>query len=262
MTKDAGHPSDDQLDAYVDGTLGAEETGRFEARRADDDTLRAALETQKRIDESLARVHEPPPAALERVLKEIDRQAVATVTPAGHQVPIYRRPWAIAALIILSVGAAWQLISTLPRGEAPDDYGPKPLTTADAFYRQAVENGFKPDWVCKDDEEFSSTFRKRFRQPLLLAHDTGPVSTVGLSYLNWLSTHTTALLSRVDGQPVVVLIDRLRNDRTKSLPPESGLHLFRRVLGELVLYEVTPLPEPHVMGLFYNPDDGSKPTDK
>ena len=42
-------------------------------------------------------------------------------------------------------------------------------------------------------------------------------------------------------------------DSQPKLPKDSGLHLFRRELGGLVLYELSPLAEPQLLTLFIIP---------
>ncbi|MCH7994978.1 MAG: hypothetical protein IIB57_11125, partial [Planctomycetes bacterium] len=170
-------------------------------------------------------------------------------------VPFYRRRWAIAALLALGVIAAWRLAGVIEQSLVDrDEYGPKPWTSVETYYRDAVERGFEPEWVCKDDDEFAGAFKKRLRQPLLVAATTGPVVGLGLGYANCLSPRTMTYLARVQGKPVVVFVDKLKKDTHPKLPPNSGLNLFRKELDRLVLYEVTPLNEPHVLDLFYVPE--------
>ena len=64
----------------------------------------------------------------------------------------------------------------------------------------------------------------------------------------------TALLSALVLYPaltgkdnVVVLMDRKGDDRKLKLPETSNLHLFRREVGPLVLYEISPLNEQRVL---------------
>ena len=62
-------------------------------------------------------------------------------------------------------------------------------------------------------------------------------------------------MARVHGQPVIVFVDRIRAEREQQqLPPNSELHLYRREVGKLVLYELSPLDRPYVLDSFYIPD--------
>lgn len=61
---------------------------------------------------------------------------------------------------------------------------------------------------------------------------------------------TMVLMTRVDGsENVVVLMDRASADRRLKLPPGSNLSLFRREVGPIVLYEITPLKSERVIPL-------------
>jgi hypothetical protein len=73
----------------------------------------------------------------------------------------------------------------------------------------------------------------------------------GLTYCGGLSRYTTTMLARVDGSPVMMFVDRADADTHPVLPVNSKLHLFRKELGPLVLYELTPLDHPHVMENLY-----------
>jgi hypothetical protein len=56
------------------------------------------------------------------------------------------------------------------------------------------------------------------------------------------------MLCRVEGQPVMVLVDRVEADRpdaTQSCDP--SLRVFREERDGLVFYEITPLDSPRVM---------------
>lgn len=55
---------------------------------------------------------------------------------------------------------------------------------------------------------------------------------------------------RDDGTEVLVCIEPQGLDPRPMLPRDAGLNLFRRQLGEFVLYEITPLATPHVLEHF------------
>ena len=54
---------------------------------------------------------------------------------------------------------------------------------------------------------------------------------------------TLVLLAERDDAKVIVIMDRLRNDKVLTSPKE-GLSMFRKVAGDLVLYEISPLDHP------------------
>jgi hypothetical protein len=128
----------------------------------------------------------------------------------------------------------------------------------DALYTTVVNAGFKPEWVCKNDAEFAEAVRYRLGQPLLVTKGVPGLEVLGWAYPNKfgatpLSDQTMILLSTVDGQRDVVFVDRAGAD--KPLAVKSGkLNLFRRQIGDLVLYEVTPNDRPVVIEAMYKPD--------
>lgn len=256
MTSDPGYQRDPTLDDYFDGLLDEESRRRFEEKLEQDPGLRAQMERQNVLNDALNRMCVPTAGSQERVFEAVRQAgttAKASVTQSGAM-PFYRRRWAIAALLALSMVAAWRLAGVIEqRRSAGDGYGPKPWTSMATYYRQ-VESDFKPEWVCKDDAEFANAFKKRLRQPALVAATTGPIVGLGLGYANCLSPRTMTYLALVQDQPVVVFVDKLKNDSHPELPLDSGLHLFRKELDQLILYEVSPLTEPHVLELFYVPE--------
>ena len=63
-----------------------------------------------------------------------------------------------------------------------------------------------------------------------------------------------SILEHAADRLVVVFVDKLKRDTHPELPAESNLYIHRKVVGQLVLYEVSPLDEPHVLDLFFIPE--------
>jgi hypothetical protein len=59
------------------------------------------------------------------------------------------------------------------------------------------------------------------------------------------------LLTKVGTENVIVFIDRKDVKADLSDLPAAGLHAFQRDVGELRLYEVSPLNEPHMLEHFH-----------
>lgn len=241
---------DDQLDLYVDSMLEELPRHRFETEMLDDDRLRRAVAQQRSIDASLRRQLAPPPT--------LDLGAVvraAAEPPPSPALSTRWRSWAIAASLLatfVGVWLGWEAIQS--RRQAPGPYD-RPWTTLTQLYDQTVETGFEPDWVCADDAEFAAHFRDSYGQPLLLA--PGNVEALGLSIGYVMSPRTTCLLARVDGRDVLVAIDRVEVDGGAALDQTDGLNRFRRLLGRLVAYEITPLAEPRVLDSLYQPEQAT-----
>lgn len=255
MTSEPRQFGDNTLDDYLDGLLDEEAARRFEERVKADSELQAKIERQTVVNDGLRRMYMPPSEVEHRVVEAMRNAAAKTTEPIAHSeaVPFYRRRWAIAAILALGVVSAWRLAGVIERNR-PNEYPTKPWTSVATYYRNTVEDGFKEEWVCETDKEFSDTFKKRLGRRLLLASETGIVAALGLSYANVMTPSTITLLARVKGKPVIVFVDRLRRDTHPELPPNSGLNIFRKELGRFILYEVSPLLEHHVMDLFYVPE--------
>jgi hypothetical protein len=123
------------------------------------------------------------------------------------------------------------------------------------YYQRKVNAGFKPSWVCKSATEFADSFRARFGQPLLLRALPGEVKASGIDYAHTLTARTLAVLMSVEEQPVLVLVDTTAGKQGSLRTTNSaGLGVFRRDIGRLVLYEVSPFDQPRVLDLFFDPD--------
>jgi hypothetical protein len=242
-----------QLDAYLDGELAPEANAAFEKRLEEDAQLRRAMECQRHVDAALRRLFQGPPSAhLEWRILDLVRRP--DLWAAKTKTLVVSRRLALAAMLALAVTSAWFNRDRIWRSPGPRVYERHPWRPLADAYRFEVERGMKPDWVCRNDSEFTDIFRRRLGQSLLLATAPPGVTAGGICYRDTITRKTVAVLGRAREQPVMVFVDRLEADSHPSLPPESGLHLFRAEVGRLVLYEVSPLSKPHLLSLFYDPD--------
>ncbi len=235
-----------RLEAYLDGTLSASERESFERDLAHDADLREQVAWSRQIDASLVRSFKPPAEPAPR--------------PRRGRPFIPRRPVALtlaAAAAALAIGLAIRLNfpPTLPP-RAPS------LSVLEVLYLGFELNEFTPEWVCETDEQFATTVRDRLGQPMLV-----DASDEGLEVLGWgygqyttgygdvvISGSSMVLLVRIDGRGALVVVDRAEHERGRlSISDESDLSLHRRVLDELVLYELTPLANARVLHRFYTP---------
>jgi hypothetical protein len=181
-------------------------------------SVRRHVEVQARIDQALRREFSEPDLAI----RLPDR------TKVWWQKWL---PMAAAAVVLLAGLAGWRYWVVSNR---PDILGP--------VYHRIVEAGFKPDAVCTTDEEFSGWTRQYLRQAMY------PTSRpAGLEYVGWSSGRAVGrvsaiLLARVEGQPVIVVMERTdRLDFPPGRVQDPALHLYRRQIGDVVLFEITPI---------------------
>jgi hypothetical protein len=247
------------IDAYLDDLLEETERAAFERGLESDARLRAEVEGQRRIDGALGRLFAPPVGnALASRITTLVRESIL----APNRRPVVRMParvsrWrrlAIAAALTMGVVGLYRLWDFVQPSRPRDIYAPQAWRSFEKVYRDTVAGGFKPGWVCKNDREFATAFRRRLGQALLLLPPPPGVAWAGLDYCNSITPRTMFLLAWVQGEKVLVLVDQAGSDRGQALPPESRLHLFRRQVGNLVLYECTPLDQPYVLDNFYIPD--------
>jgi hypothetical protein len=244
MTSPQQQPDASKLDPYLDGQLPPDERDAIAREIAASRDLQGDVELQSQIDEALRKSFAPPAIPGELLMK---LRAAAKVQPAAKSRP---RSWRMVAAITAAAALVWGYLGWQFFGPGPEqpDYNPrKPLAS---IYATTVAEGFKPRWVCKDDAEFIKTFKDHYGQGLVLATADMPMGTKmeGLTYVGGMSRYTTTMLARVDDKPVMVFVDRADCDyRPPASCGSSGLHLFTKQVGSLMLYELTPLDKPRVM---------------
>lgn len=246
---------DEHLDAYLDGLLTPTERAAFEQELAQNAAMRAALDRQHRIDEALRALYAAPAAAA--VLSGVTRQARAG---AGHRpvavTPGARRWLAVAASVGIIIVSGWVSWPYLQPTQKHDPYAHTRPRTVTQYYHEAVAAGMKPDWLCKTEEEFRTAFERRLQSDLTLATLPEGIKVVGLAYRNVITPKTVCVLGEVHGHPVIVFVDRAAADTAPQPERECGLRMFRRDLGDLVLYEMTPLEQPFLLEHFRQPPQG------
>lgn len=229
----------DRLIAFVEGQLPLDQRASFERELQQSPELQRRLELMQRIDRSLVTQFAPP--------RPIDLPPSMPVTaPDGA-------PWRRWAGLVATAAAASILFALAWFYFVTAASGAQPLTVA-SLYQKHVARGFVPDWVCKDDQEFIDTTRQAFGIPLL-ARTEGNVEIIGwagygdrLADLG-LSPAAKEILARVDGREVMVLIDKPAPAR----PPRDNtrkLNVFERRIGDVALYEITPLDRPAAIERF------------
>jgi hypothetical protein len=221
------HP---QLDAYLDGTLAPADQAMFENELTSSPVLQEQVALQRQID-----------ASLTRLFGDASWGSTAAAAPRegrGGRWRIHPALLGLAAAVLIVSAALW-LFAASVLGERPNRLAP--------LYHSTVAQGFIPQIVCTTPDEFAGWLASNYGQALYPADDPG-IEYVGWSYAHVVSVYSGVLLARVDGHPVVVVMDRSeREDIRQGRGDDRGLTIHRRRLGELVLYEVTPLDRPRIL---------------
>lgn len=216
----------DNFDRVLDGLLTGDEKDRAERAIAGDPDARSQAELQRRIDDSLGRLFAAP----------------AQQRPA-RRVSLW--PLAAAAAVLLAVaGVYWFAIR-------------EPAVRLGPVYRGQVAAGFIPRQVCTTRDEFAAWMKRNYGQPLAPAEPHEGVEFVGWSYGKAVSENSGFLLARVKGKEVLVVMEHAVRDREGKIESgEPGLKSFRRQVGAMVMYEITPWDEPAILPILTTDANG------
>ena len=232
------------LDSYLDGQGDAASRAAFEARLAASPALQRQANLSASVDQSLRRqfpVESAPPVLLERLQREIDGSPGPRRADGRRRVALFVGGLAASLLI----GAFWW---------SSRDPAPEPFFQQRAIaevYRDAVAAGFEPYYECRENERFAGTFRVRQGKRLWLNRPPAGVRMLGLSYPGGTSRNSTGMLCEVHGAQVMVIVDRAEHHAASLLNgAEEDLHVFSAERFGLRFYEVGPLSESHLIGLF------------
>lgn len=248
---------------YLDGVLPPEERAEFERALAASDELKRELELQRGLDDSIRRAipytprqirFDLPSTAPDLRLAGTEPETVASrPVRESRGIPARWRWYAAAAALLLVAATA---INLLVRERVP-------LIPPDQVYTRLVSGGFRPEFVCTTEEEFAKAVRDRFGQALV-SRAAESIALIGWAYNDQyqgrlIGFRTLVLMARVEGDPVIVLMDHADQDRSLSVPDHLGLRLFRRRVGGLVCYEVTPRLQPEILPRLFDPDGAGGP---
>lgn len=264
ISQNGSHLPPDLLDLYLDGQLDERQRREVEALLEKNPLLRRQVEAQRMIDAALVSRFAPPAVVPAVVPVESPHgsngaasgaSTAASSSAAGwaragganRWMRILQSRWsALAAMLLISI-AVWRIWTLNFQSDNPDTtYPAQAYRPMEVVYRAEVRNGCKPQWLCRDEREFVTTFHKRLGHGIALKPLRPGIEARGLSLTNTITPESVYLLSKVDGQVVLVFADRLEKDRPQKLPDPS-LHLFRKELGPVVLYEVSPYSKPSLL---------------
>ncbi len=243
-----GDMGQDELDVYVDGLLDDERRAAFERQLFADPELAAELERQRSLEALLTAAFPVPE----------DSAAIAQGALTGGRPRRAGGRWlsllrvAVAASLLAALGL-WAVGVFDAVDEAPavvvDAGGPGPaIDGCVAFGGLFAELADEAAAACGSPHDLARHFQDSLGQELLAdATDELPIEGP-FTIRRWPTT--TLLVSPQQPEPILILVDKLARDPRPVLEAGSPAHLFRRELGDLVLYELTPWDTSRALGLF------------
>ncbi|MGI9427620.1 MAG: anti-sigma factor family protein [Bythopirellula sp.] len=242
--------TEQEMDAYLDGLITADEREKFEQRLRSQPELESEIQRFGEIDLSAKRLfptEQVPETHVQELIEGHNSSRQTTIPLTSKSESSDSKSTLRIALVALAAVLAWILVAwqwDTASVQTPY-FERRPMAEV---YHEILESGFEPYYECRDDQRFSDTFLRRQGQALSLAALPPGSQMLGLSYAGGLSRETTAMLCRVDGKPVMVFVDQLENDAPLALQHDSGkTNVYRVARDGLVFYEVTPFGSARVI---------------
>ena len=251
------------LEAYLDGVMSEADRRRFERLLHQDSELRRAVDDQRRINVSLQRMFPVQSAGGARsVLARLEpsqprwngRESSRALPRSQQTDPRSWRRWvAVAAVFAILAFTVWANRSY---------YFPQPThrivgqsRPIEHFYRAKVDSGYKPEIAFTNNNDLKALVHDQFGQSLTMADfPAARFAVSGIDRCDMLSDKTLAVMMKIDGREVIVLIDQVTTSPHAPLSASCLLHAFETQIGQLKLVEVTPWPEPRALALFGSSD--------
>ena len=239
--------ADFQLDAFLDDAMLPEQAAEFARTVAADAGLALQVDAARRIDGELRRMFMAPAAGAGAAMRMVEaatknaRLCGETALPVIHQpASTARSVRARGRLIGLATAMLLVVAALLVRFAVLE---PDLAVLALEFERQ-TEGGFKPAIVCTTNEAFAEWTRAAFGQPLEPRGLASNVELLGWSTSTLVPNYAGLLLARVDGQGVMVVMDKPGDSGSGGDGALGKLRIFERRVGKVRLIEVTPLNRP------------------
>jgi len=253
--------ADDLIDFYLDNLLEDECRQEIKARIQQEALLREAIERQGQVDASLRRLFGIPASVSWPVTAE---RSAARSRFARRR---FSRPMLAVAAIVIGAVALWRLW-TFAGPHPTNPYNTMMWRSMETVYHDVAQTGFRTKRAARTNGQLAQLFERRFDQPLSYRTPTVSVRPMGLGFCNTITKNTVCLIARIplhDGEAhassdktntvgVLVFVDVASADAARALPSGTHLHVFKRIIGQLAMYEVSPLNQSRALDLLYIPD--------
>jgi hypothetical protein len=224
------------------------------------------------LDRRLRETFEPPADVDAIARRALERATVGAVRPTAARSFALNRLAVAAALLVGALGLLWWATGGAGR-DAPGVPGVPgaPLVLAEAIDALDALDAAFPS--CTNEAQFAQMFDERYGQELHVGIDTARPVSGPFTCGSWPSA---TLMTGLPGlpadsplpplapleqpvappeQPVALLVDTLDADPRLVSDAQAGVFVHRRVIGRLVVYELSREAEPAWLDLFFTPSD-------
>ena len=241
-------PYEEKLELYLDGLISDDEAADL-LESIDADELERLKALQAQVDASLRNYVQVTPFDEEALAQRVMASSAGQVTDNAAATSKEDGSFGRRSLVRIAVAASLLLLASLAirsyiggGGIVEPVFKPQSLA---AVYEDSVKRGFTPYYDCREKEErFANFFHSNRGQPMALAQMPVGSEMLGLSRLGGISPTTIAMLGKVDGNKVIVFVDKsvssgLKKAIANTSSPE--LSVFVEKKNGFVFCEVTPL---------------------
>lgn len=241
-----------RIDAYLDGQLDGADRSVFEFQLAVDPELRDEVDSQRHVDESLKHLFAAPSEDMIGRVRSLAESSLFDDESDRRRLPAWVG-YAMAASIILALliggrAAIWYKVDR-PNDRLVQVISTNTNMTLEQAYEDEIRHGFEPLWECDNGVELAVNFHRRLGQGVSLRKPVDEIKVVGLSMNNCISPWTTCLMAKVFDEEVIVFVDHVSRAGQFDYKPRKGMNLFRRQVGDLVFFELTPWNGPAMLEL-------------
>ncbi|MDX2118656.1 MAG: hypothetical protein SFY96_10780 [Planctomycetota bacterium] len=257
------------IERRLDGAMSPDEAAAFDRALAADPALRARFDavaaSAPTLDASVRTGFDAPrgddlirrirAAARERsgTPAEIASEPAPKLVLPSPTRSVARHAWlALAAAVVLAIGAGVWLARESARSR---ERGVQLI----AYYHEQVSLGLTPQWVCTDDANFRVYTQSRFGAPMTFTPPPPGLALIGWTYVRGpMRTPTNAVLMATrDTTPVLVIVEKREYAPRVTPPIDGGLHIHRRDLEHVTLFEISPAAAPSVLDILSEAPAGS-----
>ena len=242
------------LQRYLDGQLDGAEQRACEQEMRDDPGLAEEIDRWRILELRLSKRFSPPIGLDTRLRASVKDHHREPGRQDNHRV-LLALGGGIAALALISLAVwSWFIVVEKDPG-SPIAAAPIDTSEARQIYDTLAIVQPQPVVACSAPGEVSPAFEDRFGVKMNVEVKpeipiVGPLDSQACGG-DWRGV--LAFAGYPDRVRVAIVVERAALYRHIVAPADTGLFVYERRIGDLILYEISPLPEPRCLPLFHQP---------